>query len=216
MIIINFKTYEQGTGRKAWSLAGRLAKGAKHSKVPVYLVPQSADLHAISDACDLPLLAQHCDPTKKGSHTGAQTPAAAKANGAGGVLINHSESPMSKADITQLIKELKSLRMKSILCVKDLKQAKEYSKLKPSMVAIEPPELIGGKKSVCKAKPQLIIDAAKAVGRIPLLVGAGVHSKHDVVMALKLGAKGILVASDILKSKSPTKELKDLLAGFEE
>jgi thiamine monophosphate synthase len=47
-----------------------------------------------------------------------------------------------------------------------------------------------------------------------LIVGAGVHSRDDVEVAVKLGAVGIAVATDIVKASDPKKELEDLVAGF--
>jgi len=46
------------------------------------------------------------------------------------------------------------------------------------------------------------------------LVGAGINSKKDVEISLKMGAKGILVASGVIKSKNPYESLKELAEGF--
>jgi triosephosphate isomerase len=43
------------------------------------------------------------------------------------------------------------------------------------------------------------------------LVGAGIHSRKDVKIALKLGASGIAVSSSVMKSKNPSTELRRLL-----
>ena len=95
--------------------------------------------------------------------------------------------------------------MISILCVKDVEEVKKYSKLNPDYIAIEPPELIGSGKAVSKEKPELITKAAMAVksakNNTKLLCGAGIVSGEDVVKAIELGSKGILVASGIIKSK---------------
>ena len=53
--------------------------------------------------------------------------------------------------------------MISIVCVKDVAEARKYARLNPDYIAIEPPELIGSGKAVSKEKPELITKAADAV-----------------------------------------------------
>ena len=96
--------------------------------------------------------------------------------------------------------------MTSIVCVKDVAEARKYAKLNPDYIAIEPPELIGSGKAVSKEKPELITKAAIAVksakNKTKLLCGAGIVSGEDVSKAVELGSKGILVASGIIKAKN--------------
>ncbi|MCD6403579.1 MAG: tryptophan synthase subunit alpha, partial [Nanoarchaeota archaeon] len=89
--------------------------------------------------------------------------------------------------------------------------------LQPDYVAIEPPELIGGKVSVV-TRPELVkkgIEAVKSISKkTEVLVGAGVHSKEDVKKAIKLGAKGVFVASSICKAKDPEEKIRELAEGL--
>ena len=75
---------------------------------------------------------------------------------------------------------------------------------------IEPPELVGGKISVSKAKPELIEKIKRKI-KMRFLVGAGIHNKQDVETAMRLGASGIAVSSAITKSKNPGKKLRELI-----
>jgi triosephosphate isomerase len=97
--------------------------------------------------------------------------------------------------------------------VKDVAEVKKYVKLNPDYIAIEPPELIGSGKAVSKEKPELITKAAKAIksakNNTKLLCGAGIVSGEDVVKALELGSKGILVASGIIKAKNWNKIISE-------
>jgi triosephosphate isomerase len=108
---------------------------------------------------------------------------------------------------------MRELKMISIVCVKDVPEAKKYSKLNPDYVAIEPPELIGSGKAVSKEKPDLIIKAASAIksanNKTKLLCGAGIVSGEDVSAAISLGSKGILVASGIVKAKNWKKIIEE-------
>jgi triosephosphate isomerase len=86
------------------------------------------------------------------------------------------------------------------------------------MLAVEPPELIGGEISVSTAKPEVIRDSVSAVNQInpgiPVLCGAGVKDQADVSKALSLGSQGILLASGVVKSSEPRKVLIDLIQGL--
>ena len=46
---------------------------------------------------------------------------------------------------------------------------------------------------------------------MPVLCGAGIHTGEDVKKSRELGAKGILVASGVVKAKDQRKALKELI-----
>jgi len=123
-----------------------------------------------------------------------------------GALINHSEHRISPREITNLVKRLKKLKMKTVVCVKNVREAEKYAKLNPTYIAIEPPELIGTGRAISTERPQLITKAVDAVqsakNTTKLLCGAGIVSGDDVARAKELGSKGILVASGIIKAKN--------------
>jgi triosephosphate isomerase len=88
--------------------------------------------------------------------------------------------------------------------------------LKPDVIAIEPPELIGTGIPVSKAQPEVVTGTAKLVRevnkKVVILCGAGISRGEDVAAALKLGTQGVLVASGIVKAKDPytvTREFAD-------
>jgi len=84
---------------------------------------------------------------------------------------------------------------------------KKIQKLKPNYLIIEPPELVGGKISVSKAKPDLIEKISKEL-KTKFIVGAGIHTKEDVKVAMKLGASGIAISSAITKAKKSWEKIK--------
>jgi len=210
IIIINFKTYKQSIGKKGLKLAKICSQVAKKYKARIVICPQSADLALFTKKIQSPVYAQHLDPVEPGKNTGFLTPAEARAEGVKGTLINHSEHPISIDQIKKTIKLCKKYKLVSIVCVPDLKNIKKIKKLRPNYIAYEPPELIGGKISVSEAQPDIIKKAA-SLAKSNLLVGAGVNSNQDLKTALKLGAQGVLVASDIVKAKNPKKELTELI-----
>ncbi|MBM3910570.1 MAG: triose-phosphate isomerase [Thaumarchaeota archaeon] len=205
MFIINCKNYEEIAGDKVIELAKIIEKVSKKHKIKIALAPPHHLLAKITDL-SIPILAQHVDNAPVGSTTGFIIPELLKTSKIAGSLINHSEHRIPSNDIKQLVSRLQKLKMLSIVCVKNIAEAEKYSKLNPNYIAIEPPELIGSGKAVSKEKPELITKAAVAVknanNSTKMLCGAGIVSGDDVEKAIQLGAKGILVASGIVKSKN--------------
>jgi len=205
LFIINFKNYEEVSGANASKLAKIAEKISKKYKIKIAVVPPQHLLSEIAKI-SIPVLAQHVDVANTGSTTGFIVPEIIKKSNVSGSLINHSEHRISEKEITELVSRLKKLGMISVVCVKDVSEAKKYAKLNPDYIAIEPPELIGTGKAVSKEKPEVITKSVKAVkeakNSTKLLCGAGIVSGKDVAKAMQLGAKGILVASGIIKAKN--------------
>ncbi|RMD57771.1 triose-phosphate isomerase [Candidatus Woesearchaeota archaeon] len=214
MIIVNFKTYRQALGKGALRLALLCEKVSKKSGISIAVAPQSVDLRAIAARVDIPVLAQTADPVGFGAHTGALIPQAILDSGANGALINHSERPVPLSNIEELVKMFKKLGLISIVCAGSARAESRLLGFSPDLLAIEPPELIGGKVSVSKARPDLIEKSVKRAGSVPVLCGAGVHTEKDVSAALKLGARGVLVASGVVKARNPEQALQSLARGF--
>jgi len=205
MFIINCKNYEEIAGDKIVKFVKIVEKISKKYKIKIAVAPPQHLVGLVSKN-SIPILAQHVDVSKVGSTTGFVVPELLKKSGVSGSLINHSEHRISAKEIASLVSKLRDLKMTSVLCVKDVAEAKKYAKLNPDYIAIEPPELIGSGKAVSKEKPDLIIKAVDAVNsaknNTKLLCGAGIVSGEDVSRASELGSKGILVASGIIKAKS--------------
>lgn len=215
-LIINLKTYKEGSAINAVKIAKickELKAEAKNKKVEIILCPQLIDLKDITKE-GVSVYAQHIDNVDYGASTGFIVPETIKKAGAKGSLINHSEHRVEFDKISALIKRAKQAGLISCVCAKDTNEAGRISKLNPDFIAVEPPELIGGDISVSTAKPELIKKSAQAVGKIPLLIGAGVKNSQDVRTGIELGAKGILVASGVVKAKNVKGAILDLLNGF--
>jgi triosephosphate isomerase len=210
IIVINFKTYPQATGAKSEELARMCEAVAKRHDVDIRVAVQAADIYRVCHAVSIPVYAEHVDPIDPGRHTGYILPEDVKAEGAVGTLLNHSEHRVKPEVIARTVLHAKAAGLKVIICAATPKEGAEYARLKPEFVAVEPPELIGGKVSVSTAKPEVITKAVAMI-KAPLLVGAGVHTGEDVKIALKLGAQGVLLASGVTKAKDPKRALEALL-----
>jgi triosephosphate isomerase len=206
-IIVNFKTYIESTGKNAVELAKKAERVCQETGLYVGIAPQLADLSVVARAVEIPVFAQHIDPIKPGGFTGHVLAEAVKEAGAIGTLINHSERRLKLADIDEILKRTKEQNLMSIVCANNPATSVAVSSLKPDMVAIEPPELIGTGIPVSKAQPDIVSGTVKLVrevnSKVTILCGAGISHGEDVSAALKLGTQGVLVASGIVKAKDP-------------
>ena len=212
MFIINCKNYEEIAGDKIIEFVKIAEKISKKYKIKIAVAPPQHLIGLVSNS-SIPIFAQHIDNSKIGSTTGFVIPELLKKSKVSGSLINHSEHRISEKEITELVLRLRELKMISVVCVKDVAEAKKYAKLNPDYIAIEPPELIGSGKAVSKERPELITKSVDAVNsannKTKLLCGAGIVSGQDVSKAIELGSKGILVASGIIKAKNWTKVIEE-------
>jgi triosephosphate isomerase len=217
LFVINFKTYKESSNKKAIKIAKiikELKKEAKKRNVEIIACPNNIDLKYLVRE-KIQVFSQHIDNYDYGAHTGYVIPHLLKEIGVKGSLINHSEHKFKLKGIKERIDAAKEFNLKTIVCAEKVKDAKKIKEFKPDYIAIEPKELIGGNISISTAKPSLITKGVEVCGDIPLLVGAGIKTKEDVKKAIELGAKGILVASGVVKARSVKKAILELLKGFE-
>ncbi len=207
LIIVNFKTYLEATGRRAVELAKQAEKVSKETGTHIVVAPQYTDIAKVAEAVEIPVFAQHIDPINPGSNTGQVLVDSVKEAGAVGTLINHSERQMKLADIDAVVKLAVKKDLVSCVCTSNPPISAAVAYLAPDIISIEPPELIGSGVAVSKAKPEEVSKTIKLVRKVNsdalLLCGAGISHGEDVAVALKLKTQGVLVASAIVKAKDP-------------
>ena len=211
MFIINCKNYQEISGEKINKLALAAERISKKYKIQIALAPPHHLLASIKKS-KLLVFAQHLDDAKVGSTTVYMIPELVKKSKVTGALINHSDHRISPKEITNLVKRLKKLKMKTVVCVKNVREAEKYAKLNPTYIAIEPPELIGTGRAISTEQPGLITKSLSAVKKArnstKLLCGAGIVTSDDVKRAIELGSDGILVASGIVKSRNWNRDIE--------
>ncbi len=211
IVLVNFKNYKQGIGENALTLAQIVDGVQDETDVSFGVCVSAVDVARLVDTVSIPVFAQNFDGFKPGAHTGAILPEDLLAVGATGSLLNHSEFRRSKADIRDCIKVAKSLNFKVVCCAKSAEEGAELAEYGADLIAVEPPELIGGDVSVSKAQPEVIKKSVELIGGERLLVGAGIKTAEDLKIALEMGAAGVLIASGIVKAKDPRRVLVDLV-----
>src|SRR4030066_450074 len=195
MIFVNFKTYPQGTGAESLGLIRILEGVSKEKNFKIFPVVQASDIKEISELTSLEIWTQHIDPVELGAHTGAILAEAVFEDGAKGTFLNHSEKKFSNfEDLVKANQRAKEVGLKTLIFAADLEELKKVSDLNPDFVSYEPPELVGSTTAtVSTAHPDIIVKASEITKplNIPLIIGAGVHSREDVMTGIRLGAVGI-------------------------
>jgi len=219
--VVNAKIYaEVSDGPGSLRLARACQAEAKAIREPIAFAPPMTELAALGRAGLAPaqLFAQHADALAAGVGTGFVTAEMVAASGAVGSILNHAEHKLAAEALAASVARLQGLKLHSLVCADSLEEARKVAALRPSAVAIEPPELIGGSVSVTSADPRIVQDAVQEVRKVApdtlVLCGAGVKTGEDVRAALKLGAHGVLLASGVVKAKDPAAALRDLATGL--
>ena len=217
IVILNYKTYSEATGKQAMKLSEIAAKLSKKYGIGIVIAPQFVDITKISEKFKIPVFSQHVDPITPGSHTGQILPESIKAAGGVGTLLNHAERKIPFDILEKTVSRVKELNLKLCICAENVEVADKVATLNPDFVAFELPELIGTGKSISTTEPELVKSSVKRIldanpNVIPLC-GAGISHGKDVTAALKLGTQGILLASAFTLAKDPELVLHDLLKG---
>tara|TARA_Y100000310_G_scaffold327843_1_gene394815 strand:- start:5078 stop:5689 length:612 start_codon:yes stop_codon:yes gene_type:complete len=197
MIIINFKTYKQGS--EVLALAKKIAKVNKKA----ILCVQPTSISIVSRSIKNPIYAQHVDFQKPGRNTGFIIPETVKAVGAKGTLLNHSEHPLSFKTIKETIQHCNKIKLKTIVFSPSIAHTKKIMKLKPYAIAYEDPKLVASGNSITKYKIKNVEAFAKLLktSKIISICGAGISSKEDIKEAKKLGCQGVALSSAITKKE---------------
>ncbi len=214
LILINFKLYPESVGKKAVTLAKKIAN-VKSRKYQIAIAPPLLELEHVRSSVNIPVFAQHLDPDEYGAHTGSISAKEAKRLGVAGTLLNHSEHKLAWAQLKKSVAACKRYKLIALVCASSLHEAKKIAALRPDYIGYEPPELVGGKVSVTQAKPRVIKRAVDAVKKIShntkIVCGAGVHSHQDLEKALQLGAEGILIGHAVSRARKPEKALREIV-----
>ncbi len=218
MIFVNYKTFEESSGERAVTLTRKIEEAAHESQVKIIPVVQIIDAEAVLASTTLEVWIQHVDPLNYGPHTGWTLPEEVAKIGISGVFLNHSEHKFNDFEALRTANEkAKEANLKTLIFAGSLEELKNVAVLKPTLVAYEPPELVGSTEtSVARAQPEIISQAyniTQSSGE-PLIVGAGVSSMEDIKKSVELGAVGVAIATAVVKAPDPKAKLLELVEGF--
>ncbi len=214
ILIINFKAYGEAAGRRAVEIAKAAEKVAKELGVNIAVAPNHLELALVAQSVEIPVYAQGADVETPGAYTSHVAVDNIKAAGASGVILNHSEAPLRLNDLAKLVARAKSASLDVVTCAPDPRTSLAAAALGPHAVAVEPPELIGTGRAVSKYKPETVVETVRLVSThfpdVAVITGAGIESGEDVEAALRLGTKGVLLASAAVKAKDHYQKIMEL------
>ncbi len=216
VVIVNFKVYQEAEADRAHRLAKVCQRISAESGVPIAVCPPHLWVVSIARDLEIPVFAQSVNPLPPGSGTGWITPSMLHSTDIAGTLINHSEHRIPYDHVKVAVEMCRDLKLTTCVCAENATEAATLAAYEPDMVAVEPPELIGGDISVTTADPAIVSDTVEAVRAVApnvgVYCGAGVKNGADVKAALDLGARGVLLASGVVKAKDPEAVLRDLIS----
>ncbi len=214
MILVNFKIYKNVFGSKAIELARIIKKTEDKFKVPIIILASALQAVKIKEETGAEVWLQNVDEYEEGQYSGWTSMKEAESWGIKGAMINHSEHQISKGTALKIIKK-RPQDFQIVLCQSSLgKMEKWGAKSKPNWILYEPPELIANPKESVATKPEIIKNAVKICGEVPLMVGAGIKKGEDIQISLKMGAKAVALSSALVLSDEPEKILEEFVKAF--
>lgn len=215
MILINFKLYKETFGEGAIKLAKIVKDVSQRYKIRIVVTTSALDAVRVKETTGADVWLQDVDEYAEGKATGWISMNQAMHLGIKGSLLNHSEHQKPKGTVQKIIRS-RPQGFEIMTCAKSLGQIERWvDGSKPDWILYEPPELIASKdKSVATEKPEVIKNAVELVKNSRLMVGAGVKSKKDVEVSLKMGAKGVGLSSAFVLGENPKAVLEEIASGF--
>lgn len=214
MILVNFKIYKETFGEKAIKLAKIVKEVGEKYKIRTIVTTAAIDAVRIKERTGVEVWLQNVDQYNEGKYSGWTSMEQASELGIKGSLLNHSEHQIPPGTAKTVIKQ-KPKGFEVMCCAKSAGQIEKWVvKSKPDFILYEPPELIGSSTDSVASRPESIKKSVELAGKIPVMVGAGVKNKEDVIVSLKMGAIGVGLASNFVLAKDPKKVLEDIASGF--
>jgi triosephosphate isomerase len=202
-------------GKDVLDLALHADKVSAKYHVPIIFDPQYVDIPILArETKHLLIFAQHMDSLEIGRGVGSVLPEAVKAAGAVGVLLNHVEKRLSKAELQRTIRRADEVGLASMVCADDLEDAVAVARMAPNILIAESPNLIGvGKRG--EGDKEAIACINEAVWQINpairVLHGAGISCGQDVYDIIAAGAQGTGSTSGIITAQDPFAMLEEMI-----
>jgi triosephosphate isomerase (TIM) len=206
-------------GPAAVRLAIEADRAAREFGVTVIFDPQAVDIAAVArETKTLLVFAQHMDPVEIGRGNGSVLPEAIKAAGAVGAMLNHSERRMTLRDIDLAIKRADEVGLLTLVCCDSPEEAAAIAHFGPNIVLSEPPELIGGDKSVATEMADFVRRTRELVGavnpEIIVMCAAAIKTPADVTAMVELGVGATGSTSGILRAADPMAQMRAMLGAM--
>ncbi len=186
---------------------------AREYDVDVLFVAPYTEIRRVRENTDrLIVLAPHMDAIKPGRGIADVLPEALKAAGAQGVVLNHSERPVTLNALQKTIDRANELDLLTFVCADTVAEAQAIAQLHPDILNPEPTELIGSGTVSEMGYVKEVIRAVKSIDPSILVEqAAGITTAQQVYDFIMAGSEAAGSASGILTSPDPYALLNDMV-----
>lgn len=161
----------------------------------------------------LHIFAPHMDPIRPGRGLADTLPESLIAVGAEGVMLNHTEKPLSISVLRETILRADEIGLTTIVCADSIAEAGMVARLNPNIIVAEPSELIG---TGITSGPEYVEASMKAVKdvnpKIMVLQGAGISNGNDVYQTISAGAEATGSSSGVVKAANRAAMVDEMIA----
>lgn len=185
---------------------------ARYDVRVIYTTPYADIARVASVVKHLKVFAPHMDDIPVGRGLAWVLPESIRAAGAVGVMLNHTERPLSLSALTRTLQRARELSLMSIVCADSMPETKAVAQLAPDLMITEPTELIGTGQACDMTYVRQSFDAVMGINpNIGVLVGGGISNGQDVYNTIMAGADATGSSSGIVKAASPEKMVDEML-----
>jgi triosephosphate isomerase len=203
-------------GDDVLALARAADAAAKKYDVDVIFTTPIVELRRVAEATErIFVYAPHMDPIVPGRGVADILPESLIAAGARGVVLNHSEKPLSLSVLAQTIRRADEVGLATVVFADTAAESAAVAMLGPNIIVAEPAELIGTGQTSDIAYVSAAIRAIKDVDpRIFVLQGAGISSGEDVYRVIRAGAEATGASSGIIKAKDRAAMVDEMIGAI--
>ncbi|NLC45169.1 MAG: triose-phosphate isomerase [Clostridiales bacterium] len=219
--VIRAPYFEIGTknyiwGDKVLEYARAADAAAEKYDIDVLFITPAVEIRRVAENTkNLTILAPYMDTLRPGRGMADILPEALKDAGAQGVVVNHSEKPMSLPAIKATIDRAKELDMLVFACADTIAEAKAIAQLNPDIINPEPSELIGGEGSGV-SDMSYVKESIKVIKEInPNIMveqAAGITNGQQVYDFIMAGSEAAGAASGIMNAEDPITMIDEMIA----
>ena len=205
------KNYIYGDAVLEYAKAADLA--AKEFDIDVIFVAPYTEIRRVSENTDrIIVFAPYMDALRPGRGLTEILPEAIKDAGAKGVVLNHSERPMTLNALKKTIDRANELDLLTFVCADTIMEAQAIAHFHPDIMNPEPTELIGSGHTSDMGYVKEVINVVKAIDPTILVEqAAGITTAQQVYDFIMAGSEAAGSASGILNSPNPHLLLKDMV-----
>lgn len=189
------------------------ASAARHGVGLIFTTPFPLISRVAAETSHLLVCAPHMDPLRPGRGLADILPEELKASGADGVMLNHSERPVSYAVLEETIERAREVGLFTIVCASSMAEIRAVALLRPDIIVAEPSELIGTGTTSDLSYMTASTEAVREIdARILVLQAAGISGGDDVERVIRSGADATGSSSAVALASDRAAMAEEMLA----